>query len=77
MADSSLALASGLNDPFSLALSLYFSSAMAQVLGDIVLSAQRVEASRQMATEHDLILVRAWSAGVLGWCVAETGDPDR
>src|SRR5262249_4306797 len=34
MADSSLAAARGLDDPFSLALSLYFASATAQVLDD-------------------------------------------
>ena len=77
MAESSLAVARSLNDPFSLALTLYFASAAAQVLGDVVLAAQHAEASRQLATEHDLALPRAWSTGVIGWCAAETGDPDR
>jgi len=77
MADSSLAVAGSLNDPFSLALSLYFASATAQVLGDVTLAARRAEASRYLAAEHDLAMPRAWSTGVIGWCAAETGDPDR
>jgi predicted ATPase len=77
MADSSLAVARSLNDPFSLALTLYFASATAQVLGDVTLAAQHAEASRLLATEHDLASPRAWSTGVLGWCAAEAGDPDR
>jgi len=74
MADSSLAVARSLKDPFSLAMSLHFASAMAQVLGDNVLSAQHAEACRQIAMEHDLPLLRAWSTGVLGWCATEAGD---
>jgi predicted ATPase/DNA-binding winged helix-turn-helix (wHTH) protein len=77
MADSALAAARSLNDPFSLALTLYFTSAMAQVLGDVALAAQHAEASRQIATEHDLAMPRAWSTGVVGWCAAENGDPNR
>ena len=75
MADSALAVARSLDDPFSLALSLYFASAVAQVLGDVALAAQHAEASRQLATEHDLAMPKAWSTGVMGWCAAENGDP--
>jgi predicted ATPase/DNA-binding winged helix-turn-helix (wHTH) protein len=77
MVDSALAVARSLNDPFTLALTLYFSSATAQVLGDLALAAQHAEASRQLAAEHDLAMLRAWSTGVVGWCAAEKGDPDR
>jgi DNA-binding winged helix-turn-helix (wHTH) protein/predicted ATPase len=77
MADSALAVARSLNDPFSLALTLFFTSAMAQVLGDVALAEQYAKASRQMATEHDLAMPRAWSTGVVGWCAAENGDPKR
>ena len=77
MADTSLAAARRLGDPFSLALSLYFASATAQVLDDVTVAAQHAEASRQLATEHDLAMPRAWSTGVMGWCAAENGDHAR
>jgi DNA-binding winged helix-turn-helix (wHTH) protein/predicted ATPase len=77
MADSSLAVASSLNDPFSLALTLHFASIVAQVLGDVALAARHAEANRQLATEHDLPMPRAWSTGITGWCAAENGDLDR
>jgi ATP/maltotriose-dependent transcriptional regulator MalT len=76
-ADTSLAVARGLNDPFSLALALYYASAVAQFLGDVPLAARHAEAGRQLATEHDLALLKAWSTGVTGWCAAERGDPNR
>jgi DNA-binding winged helix-turn-helix (wHTH) protein/predicted ATPase len=77
MIDTSLAVARRLDDPFSLALSFYFASATAQVLNDVALAARHAEASRRLATEHDLAMPRAWSAGVMGWCAAENGDPAR
>jgi predicted ATPase len=77
MADSSLAVARSLKDPFSVALSLHFASAVAQVRGDAVLSAQQAEACRQIAMEHDFALLRAWSTGMLGWCAAQAGHLDR
>jgi DNA-binding winged helix-turn-helix (wHTH) protein/predicted ATPase len=77
MADGALAFARRLSDPFTLGLTLYFSAAVAQVLGDVARAAEHAEASRQIATEHDLAMLRAWSTGVVGWCAAETGDPDR
>jgi predicted ATPase len=76
-ADTSLAVARGLNDPFSLALALYYASVVAQFLGDVALAARHAEAGRQLATEHDLALLKAWSTGVTGWCAAESGDPNR
>jgi DNA-binding winged helix-turn-helix (wHTH) protein/predicted ATPase len=77
MIDKSLAAAKILDDPFSLALTLYFSSAAAQMLGDIALATANSELSMQMATEHDLAQPKAWSMGVAGWCAAENGDLDR
>jgi DNA-binding winged helix-turn-helix (wHTH) protein/predicted ATPase len=77
MADTAVAVAQGLNDSFSLALALYFAAVTAQILGDAALAVQRAEASRQLATEHDLAMPRAWSAGIIGWCAAENGDPKR
>jgi DNA-binding winged helix-turn-helix (wHTH) protein/predicted ATPase len=77
MIDRSLALARTLDDPFSLALTLYFTAAAAQMLGDVALAAANSELSMQMATEHDLAQPKAWSMGVAGWCVAACGDVDR
>ena len=77
VADTALAVARSLNDPFSLGLTLYFAAAAAQVLGDVARAAEHAEASRQIATEHDLAMLGAWSTGVVGWCAAENGDPDR
>jgi predicted ATPase len=77
MADNALAVARSLNDPFTLGLTLYFASAAAQVLGDVALAAQHAEASMQLATEHDLAMLKAWSKGVVGWCAATSGAPDR
>jgi len=68
------ALGTKLDDPFTLALSLYFASAVAQMLGDVALAAARAESSMQIATEHDLAQPRAWSMGVAGWCRVVNGD---
>jgi DNA-binding winged helix-turn-helix (wHTH) protein len=75
--EQSVAAARSLDDPFSLALTLYFTSAAAQMLGDVALATTNSELSMKMATEHDLAQPRAWSTGVAGWCAAENGDLDR
>jgi adenylate cyclase len=77
MAETAVAVARKLDDPFSLALALYFAAATAQILDDTALAARHAEASSQLATEHDLAMPRAWSMGVSGWCAAENGDPER
>jgi DNA-binding winged helix-turn-helix (wHTH) protein/predicted ATPase len=77
MADEVLAVARALNDPFSLALALFFTAAVAQMLGDVALAAERAKASRVLASEHDLALPKAWSTGVLGWCATHSGDAAR
>jgi hypothetical protein len=77
MVDSSLAAARSLEDPFSLALTLYFTSAAARTLGDVALATANATLSMQMATEHELAQPRAWSMGVAGWCVAVNSDLDE
>ena len=77
MIERSVAAARILDDPFTLALTLHFTSAAAQILGDIPMATTNSELSMQTATEHDLAQPRAWSMGVAGWCVAENGDLDR
>jgi DNA-binding winged helix-turn-helix (wHTH) protein len=76
-ADKTIAVARTLDDPFTLALALFFAAAAAQTLGDVALAAERAEASRTLAHEHDLVLPKAWSAGVLGWCKVQSGDTER
>ena len=73
----SLAAARSLDDPFSLALTLYFTSAAAQVLGDVVLATANSNLSAQMAAEHDLAQPKAWSMGIAGWCLAQNGELDE
>ena len=77
MIEQALAAARSLDDPFSLALTLYFTSAAAQMLGDVPLATANSELSVRMATEYDLAQPKAWSMGVAGWCIAENGDPNR
>ncbi len=77
MADNAIAVAEGLNDPFSLALSLYFAAMAAQILGDTAIAAERAEASHRIAAEHDLAMPKAWSTGIIGWCAAENGELER
>lgn len=77
MIDEALAAANSLHDPFSLALTLYFTSAAAQMLGHAPLATRYSERSLQIAREHDLAQPMAWSMGVAGWCTAENGDRDR
>ena len=77
MIDDSLAAAKTLDDPFTMALTLYFKSATAQILGDAAAATANSALSAQIATEHDLAQPKAWSMGVAGWCLAENGDLDR
>jgi DNA-binding winged helix-turn-helix (wHTH) protein/predicted ATPase len=75
--ERSVAEARALGDPFSLALTLYFTAIAAQLIGDIPLATQNSEASLQVATEHALEMPRLWSTCVAGWCAVENGDHDR
>jgi adenylate cyclase len=77
MIDQSLAAARSLGDPFSLALTLYFTAAAAQMLGDLALASENSARSAELAAEHGLAQPQAWSMGVAGWCAAEKGDPVR
>jgi DNA-binding winged helix-turn-helix (wHTH) protein len=77
MAESAIAFATSLNDPFSLAQALHFGAVTAQVLGDVVVARQRAEAGRQLAVDYDLALARAWCSGVVGWCDAADGETGR
>jgi adenylate cyclase len=72
-----LADARRLDDPFSLALTLYFTSAAAQMLGHVPLAAANAEQGLRLATEHGLAQPRAWNMMVAGWCTVENGAPDR
>lgn len=75
LVEEMLAVTRTLDDPFTLALALFFAAAAAQMLGDVALAAERAQASLQLAGEHDLALPKAWSMGVLGWCKA-LDDPE-
>jgi DNA-binding winged helix-turn-helix (wHTH) protein/tetratricopeptide (TPR) repeat protein len=75
--ESMLATARGLDDPFSLALVLFFSSAALQILGDVKLAAAHAEECVQMATEHAFALAKSWSSGVMGWSLVQNGEHAR
>jgi DNA-binding winged helix-turn-helix (wHTH) protein len=75
--ESTLATARGLDNPFSLALALFFSSAAMQILGDAKLAGALAEEGVQTATEHALALPKSWSLGVRGWSLAENGEHAR
>jgi predicted ATPase len=72
--DQAVVSARNLDDPFSLALTLYFTSAAAQMLGDLTLATENSRAGLAIATENDLALPKAWNMGVVGWCMAESGE---
>lgn len=73
----SLAAARSLDDPFSLALTLYFTSAAAQLLGDVALATTNSKLCVQIATDHELAQPKAWGMGVAGWCLAQNGEPEE
>jgi len=77
MIEHALAAARSLDDQFSQALTLYFTSAAAQMLGNVPLATVNSELSVQMATEHGLAQPKAWSMSIIGWCASENGDADR
>jgi DNA-binding winged helix-turn-helix (wHTH) protein/predicted ATPase len=77
MVKQSLDQARSLGDPFSLALTLYFTSIAAQLFGDIALATENSAASMRMATEHGLEMPKAWSTFVAGWCAVENGEHCR
>lgn len=76
MIDATVAAARSLGDPFTLALTLYFSSVGAQMLDDVALATENSAAGKQVATEHDLEMTKLWNTAVAGWCIATNGDPD-
>jgi DNA-binding winged helix-turn-helix (wHTH) protein/predicted ATPase len=69
--------ARALGDPFSLALTLYFTAIAAQLIGDLALATGNSESCLQVATEHALEMPRVWSTCVAGWCAVENGEPER
>jgi DNA-binding winged helix-turn-helix (wHTH) protein/predicted ATPase len=77
MLDSTLASTRGLDDPFSLALTLHASAVAAQILDDVPLAVRNAEECMRVTTEHSLPLQKAWSTGLMGWCVAENGERER
>ena len=74
---STLARTRGLDDPFSLALTLHAWRSLRGTLDDVPLAVRNAEECMRVATEHSLPLPRAWSTGLMGWCVAENGERER
>jgi DNA-binding winged helix-turn-helix (wHTH) protein/predicted ATPase len=75
--DATLVSVRALGDSFSLALTLTASSLAAQILSDVPLATRYAEECTRIASEHALPMQRAHAMGVMGWCVAESGEHER
>jgi predicted ATPase len=77
MIEAGLRVAMSLDDPFSLANTLYMTAAAAQLIGDVALATANSEASARLSTEHGLANLKPWSEVLAGWCAVENGELDR
>jgi predicted ATPase len=70
-------VAMSLDDPFSLALTLFTMTATAQLIGDVALATTNSEWSVRVAREHGLAQIESQSGALAGWCAVENGERDR
>jgi DNA-binding winged helix-turn-helix (wHTH) protein/predicted ATPase len=77
MIEAGLRVAISLDDPFSLANTLYCTAIAAQLIGDVALATTNSESSARISTEHGLGVIKLWSGGLSGWCAVENGEHDR
>jgi hypothetical protein len=75
--EAGLRVAMSLDDPFSLALTLYTMTAAAQLIGDVALATTNSEWSVRVAREHGLEQIESQSGALAGWCAVENGERDR
>lgn len=75
--EAGLRLAMGLDDPFSLALTLYTMTIAAQLIGDVALATTNAEWSVRIAREYGLAQIETQSGALAGWCAVENGERDR
>jgi predicted ATPase len=75
--EAGLRVAMSLDDPFSLALTLYTMTAAAQLIGDVALATTNSEWSVRVAREHGLAQIESQSGALAGWCAVENGERDR
>jgi DNA-binding winged helix-turn-helix (wHTH) protein/predicted ATPase len=75
--EAGLRVAMSLDDPFSLALTLYPMTAAAQLIGDVALATTNSEWSVRIAREHGLAQFETQSGALAGWCAVENGERDR
>jgi DNA-binding winged helix-turn-helix (wHTH) protein/predicted ATPase len=77
MIEAGLRVAMSLDDPFSLANTLYCTAIAAQLIGDVALATTNSESSARISTEHGLAGIKLWSGVLSGWCAVENGEHDR
>jgi predicted ATPase len=75
--EAGLRVAMSLDDPFSLALTLFTMTAAAQLIGDVALATTNSEWSVRVAREHGLAQIDSQSGALAGWCAVENGERDR
>jgi DNA-binding winged helix-turn-helix (wHTH) protein/predicted ATPase len=77
MIEAGMRLAMTLDDPFTLANTLYLTAAAAQLIGDVALATTTSESSVRISTEHGLAGLKTWSRSLTGWCAVRNGQHDR
>jgi predicted ATPase len=75
--ESGLSVAVSLDEPFSLALTLFSMTTAAQLSGDVALATRNSEWSVRVAKEHGLAQIESQSGALAGWCAVENGERDR
>jgi len=73
--DQALALARGVDHPFSLGYALSFAATVAQSLGRAEEALEFAEETVTLAREHDHPYWWAWGTLVKGWAIAQGGGP--
>src|SRR5262249_16765939 len=77
MIEAGLRVAISLDDPFTLANTLYCTAVAAQLIGDVALATTNSESSARVSTEHGLAVLKIWSEAVAGVCAGADGRGER
>ena len=77
MIEAGMRVAMSLDDPFTLANTLFLTAAAAQLIGDVALATTTSDSSVRVSTEHGLAGIKTWSQGLTGWCAVRNGQGDR
>jgi DNA-binding winged helix-turn-helix (wHTH) protein/predicted ATPase len=75
--EEAMTLATSLDQPFSIALSLTFRAALDQGCGDALSAGSHAAEASVLAREQGFALVLAWGLILEGWAAVQQGDYDR